>query len=88
MGGKDNFAVSDSKMLGNLRRVPVGEQAVGAEVFVYLHEVELTFWLLAGSRSAGFAIADDAPAGRDPSRFHQRPQPQNHRRRITARIRH
>src|SRR5579864_6343884 len=73
MRGKDNFAGSDSEMLGNLRRVPVGKQAIGAEVFVYLDEVEFTFRLLAGPRSTRFAVAYDTPTGSDPSRFHQRP---------------
>ncbi len=73
-------------VVGHFRRVPVREQAVGAEIFVHFDEVQFALRFLARARRAGLAIADDAALERDPARFHQRPQAENHARRIAAGI--
>ena len=69
-------------MLGNLRRVAMREEVVRPEIFVYLDEMRVALRILAGSGDAGLAVAHDTARSIDPTRFDQRPQPQNHGRGI------
>src|SRR5580700_8127301 len=86
MRGKDKVACWNSQMLDDFRRVPVREEAVRAEVFVYLDEMQFALGFLAGSGSARFAIANDPASRGDPSRIKEGPESQNYRGRIAAGI--
>src|SRR5580704_1558569 len=86
MRGKDKVARWNSQMLDDFRRVPVREEAVGAEVFVDLDEMQFALGFLAGSGSARFAIANDPASRGDPSCFDEGPKSENYRRRIAPGI--
>ncbi len=88
MRREHNVLIAEAEVVGHLRRVPVREQSVGAEVFIYLDKMQLALRLLARPRRARLAVANNAALARNPSGFDQRPQAQNHAGRIAAGVGH
>src|ERR1700691_6415965 len=65
-------------VFGDFGRVPMGEESIGAKIFIYLDKVGFALGFLACAADSGFAIADDSAGGVDPAGFDEGPQTQNH----------
>src|SRR5690348_12010749 len=66
----------------------VREKAVGFEIFIHFHKVEVAARIFACAAGAGLAVANDAGAGSQQARLRKRPQSENHASSITAGIRY
>src|ERR1700719_5183489 len=87
MRRENKSALCQPQMLSDFRRVPVREQAVRAKILVHLNEMRLALWLFSRAAYARFAITNDPARRIDPVGFDERPQSENHRRRVAAGIR-
>ncbi len=56
-------------MFENFRRVPMGEEVVGFEIFVHFDELQVAAGLFARAAGAGLAVADHAALVGDPIGF-------------------
>src|SRR6202050_2617543 len=65
-------------VFGDFGRVPMGEESIGAKIFIHFDKVGFALGFLACAADSGFAIADDSAGGIDPACFDQGPQTENH----------
>src|SRR5919108_168991 len=73
-------------MLEDFRRMAVSEKAVGLEILIHFHKVEVAPRILTCSAGAGLAVANNRRIRGDPARISERPERQNNACRVAARI--
>src|ERR1700686_1609826 len=75
--GEDHTRFRQAGVFQDFRRVPMGEQVVGAKVSIHFHELQVTARLLARTAGSGFAIANDRMSGGQESSLLQGPHGKN-----------